>query len=129
MWIFPIDGSNIILDNTDPDTTILPLKFDLDLINSGAAILPTESCDITMSFNDINFYSVFGYLGDYELLLNNGEITLDIFDNKEIEGSLLFADPRFLLSVDNSYGVPVEIELSDVSAWSSINNQADRYCV
>jgi hypothetical protein len=118
-----MDGNNVYLDNTNPDTTVLPLSFELKLINSGNPVLPTESCDITMRFVDPEFSAVFGYLGDYNLILSNAALTVDIFDTEDLNGgSLLFADPRFTLNLTNSYGVPVEVDLSNVRAYSRIND-------
>ncbi len=118
----PIDGSVIYLENSHSDTTILPLTFELQLINSGNAVLTSQSCDITMSFNNIEFNSAFGYLGDYNVLLKSGQVDIDLFGDSTIEGKLLFADPRFTMEVKNSYGVPLQIELSDVNAYSEIND-------
>ena len=118
----PIDGSQIYLDNNNPDTTFLPLKFDLQLINSGNPVLASESCDINMTLSNISFKSVYGYLGDYDILVNSGEVQIDLFGDSLRGGSLMFADPRFNLDVDNSYGVPMQIELSNVSAYSKTND-------
>jgi hypothetical protein len=117
----PVDGHTIYLDNTDPDTTVLPLRFDLDLINSGNPILPSESCDISMTFVDPEFYAVFGYIGDYNLISTSGNVEVDVFDVEEFTGNLFFAGPSFTLDIINSYGLPVEIDLYNVQAYSRIN--------
>ncbi len=118
----PLDGNTITLDNSRPDTTVLPLSYDLELINSGNPILPSESCDISMTFVEPEFNSVYGYIGDYNLLIADGRVNIDIFDIDDSEGTIKFADPRFTLYADNSYGVPVEIDLSDVEAYSRLND-------
>ncbi len=120
-----LDEHSIYLDNTDPDNTVLPLSFDLALINSGNPILPGQSLDITMTFIDPEFHSVFGYLGDYELMMSNDVVVIDIFDTDSLAGggSIFFADPRFNLDVANSYGIPVEVNISQLEAYSKINDQ------
>ncbi len=118
----PIDGSSLYLDNSNPDTTFLPLVFDLQLINSGNPVLTSESCDINLSLSNISFNSVFGYIGDYDVLVQSGEVDIDLFGDSLMGGKLLFADPRFNLDVDNSYGIPMQIELSNVSAYSAEND-------
>jgi len=118
----PLDGTVLYLEQNSQDTTILPITFDLELINSGNAILATESCNITLSFNNISFSSMYGYLGDYNVLMNSGEVQVDLFSDSLSGGRLLFADPRFSLDVDNSYGIPMQIALSNVSAYSEIND-------
>lgn len=117
-----LDNHTLYLDNTNPDTTFLPLRFKLDLTNSGNPISSSESCDITMEFNNIEFEAVFGYLGDYEILLSNGSVQIDLFNEEIAGGKVKFADPQFRLAIENSYGVPVEIELSNVSTYSSIED-------
>ncbi|MFW5877947.1 MAG: hypothetical protein ACOCUP_02425 [bacterium] len=119
-----MDGNTVYLDNTDPSTTILPLTFDFDLINSGNPVLAGESLDITMTFVDPEFYSLFGYLGDYELFLSSDDVVIDIFDTDSITGggSIQFADPIFNLDIANSYGLPVLLNISELEAYSRIND-------
>ncbi len=119
----PVNNVRITLDNTiNPDTTILPLLFDLTLINSGAGISSDEKCHIIMSFRDVDFSSIFGYLGNYEVLEDNGSVGIEIFDSELEGGKILFYDPQFNLKITNSYGIPVSIELSDVYTYSGIND-------
>jgi hypothetical protein len=120
---FPIDGSKILFDNeTDPSRSFLPLDIELKLINSLNPILSSESCDITVNFDDITFSSIYGYLGEYEMLQNSGEVAIDLFEEDIEGGTVLFADPRLALNIRNSYGLPVEIEFSDLTTYSKIND-------
>jgi hypothetical protein len=75
-----------------------------------------------MSFENIQFLSLYGYLGDYEVLVNDGQFDIGIFDNFLGEGELSFADPRLSLFINNSFGLPVEITLSNVSVFSKETN-------
>lgn len=118
----PLEGSKISLDNSNPDTTFLPLRFDLELINSGFGVSSGDKCDISMSLVNIDFYSAFGYLGDYELLYDAGGVGIQIFDSELEEGSIRFYDPQFHFEINNSYGIPVSVELYDVMARSEIED-------
>lgn len=120
----PVDGAMVTLDNSEPGKTTLPFKYALQLKNSGAAISTDETCSIAISMNNIEFSAVYGFLGDHELLLNSGKIDIDLYDNSPENGNILFADPRIRISTNNSYGVPVSIELSDVFARSEKNNMS-----
>ena len=118
-----LNDVKVILDNdSDPDTSFLPLVFDLHLINSGAGISENESCNISISCNNIDFYSIFGYMGNYEILEENGNIEINLFDTEDQEGKLNFYDPKIFLNINNSYGVPVSIELSEVATYSEKND-------
>lgn len=118
----PVDGHTIYLDNSRPDTSILPLTFDLDLINSGNPVQTSESCDISMTFVDPEFYAVFGYIGDYNLISTTGNLEVNIFDTDDFDGTLLFADPRFTLDIINSYGLEAEVDLYNLQSYSRSNN-------
>ncbi len=118
----PVDGAIVTLDNTDPTLTTIPFTYELKLVNSGAAINSDESCSIAISIRNIEFSSVFGYLGDHEVLLNSGEVDIDLFDDALQKGNIFFADPKIQISVENSYGVPVSLELSNMVARSKKNN-------
>jgi len=119
-----MDGSKVYFDNvTDTSKTYLPIDFELKLINSFNPILATESCEISFDFSDITFSAVYGYLGNYETLLNNGSIDIDLFDEEIEGGEIYFDDPRFTLNIANSYGIPIEIDLSGLSTYSAINDE------
>jgi len=118
----PLNNVKITLDTSNPDTTFLPLSFDLTLINSGAGISSDEKCHITMSFKDVEFSSIFGYLGDYEILEENGSVGIELFDAELEGGKINFYDPQLHLMINNSYGIPVSIELINVSTYSDIND-------
>lgn len=116
----PLDDHWMYLDNSDPLITKIPLNYDLRLINSGNPVLAGENCHIEMTFSDLEFYSAFGYLGEYELNnLESQTIEFDVFDNESIEGEIYLEDPQFILTIDNSMGVPIGVDLSSLSAYSA----------
>jgi hypothetical protein len=117
----PLNGSKIVLENTNPDTTFLPLEFELELVSSGAGISSGDKCIISMSLINLDFNSVYGYFGDYELLYESGGIGINLYGD-EIEGDISFYDPQVHIGINNSYGIPVSVQLDDVIAKSQINN-------
>ena len=117
-----LNGATVTLDNSEPGKTTLPFKYKLQLKNSGAAISTEESCNISISMNNIKFSAIYGYLGDHELLFKSRNIGIDYIDNSTEKGSILFADARIDITTDNSYGIPSSFELSNVIARSEKNN-------
>ena len=118
-----LDGNKIYLDNSDPTQTYLPLIFELSLIKGSNPMIVGENCNITIIFKNVEFSSAYGYFGIYDLIVESGEVVLDIFDNEDMAGGAIsFFDPQFALNVSNSYGLPVQIELTDVTAYSKIND-------
>jgi len=117
--ITPLDGSALRLDNqSDPDTTFLEIIFELFLIHSGSDINAGEEVNVDMVFKDLIFKSAFGYFGDYDtLLIDNERFEIDLFEY-EFEGNLYFGDPRLNLIVDNSFGLPIGINLFGLTTFS-----------
>lgn len=115
----PLDGSKLRLDNqSDPDTTFLEIIFELYLIHSGADINAGEEVNVDMTFTDLLFQSAYGYFGDYDtLLIDNERFEFELFEY-EFEGNVYFDDPRINLFVSNSFGLPIGVNLFDLTAYS-----------
>ena len=112
----PLAGSTLYLDNTDPDTSIIKMIFEFDLINSGQDILAGEVVSITNSFEDIDFQAMFGYAGVYDSLILDKEWIEFSSMPENFIGTVKLADPRINLKVGNSFGIPFGIELLDLEA-------------
>lgn len=120
--VINISDYTLYLDNSQPGKTILPLYFELGLINSGALIFPSDGCDISMTMENAEFYSAFGYFGEHDLLVSDGEFKLEMFDSDDYAAdNLLFADPIIHFNIVNSYGVPAVVDISKLQTYSRLN--------
>jgi hypothetical protein len=117
--VTPLDGSALRLDNqSDPDTTFLEIIFELYLIHSGNDISAGEEVNVDMTFTDLVFKSAYGSFGDYDtLLIDNERFEFELFEYK-FGGNVYFGDPRINLLIDNSFGMPLGINLFDLTAYS-----------
>jgi len=117
--VTPLNGSVLRLDNqSDPDTTFLEIIFELYLIHSGNDIMAGEEVNVDMTFTDLIFQSAYGSFGDYDtLLIDNEQFEFEMFEY-EFEGNVYFGDPRINLLIDNSFGLPLGINLFGLSAYS-----------
>jgi len=102
----------------DGDSIFLPVDYNLYLINSGAAINPGEECLITSTFENMDFRNVYGLIGAKEVLNEHIELTIDLYDVVADLANIYFYDPRMNIYAYNSYGVPVDVELRNVFAYS-----------
>jgi hypothetical protein len=129
--IVPITGAEVNIDEIirnlkvqlsfNSGTTLLALQIDLFLINRGETIRPGDNCEITMSFLDNKFTAVYGYLGEYDVLTDDGQIDVSFFNNKILGGSISFASPDMVLHVNNSFGMPLQVDLGiDVVSTTNI---------
>ncbi len=113
-FIVDLAGTTIALDNSDPDTTLLDLVFDFYLIPSGEDILSSEVVDITHSFRDLEFQTLYGYIGSFDsLLIDHQTMDFDLLEGS-FEGTVSLNDPQLHLDIMNSFGVVFSIELLDM---------------
>lgn len=110
-------------DSVTADSTYkyMPVNFQVELTNNGAGVNAGEDIEINATLENINFEAIFGYIGDYELMSEDGEIPLGFFETT-IDGYVRFEDPRINLNIENSYGVPTAI---NISRFTGFNNSQD----
>ena len=122
-FLTPIDGYWIQMDNeSNPDTSFLKIDFEYYLINSGQNITAGEFVSVTKNFEDVVYEEVYGAVGDYDTTLIEDEIfDFELFAG-DFSGIIYFENPRFRLYIDNSMGVPIGINLFDVSAYYASTN-------
>ena len=123
----PIDGYTIHLnDSVGSDSLFLPVDFYVEINKTGANPdpLPTDSINIVAKISTLAFDAVFGYIGDYELLSETGELNLGFFDSP-MEGYIEFAEPIINLNIQNSYGVPAAIILKNFKGYNNDGDSAD----
>ena len=88
-----------------------------------------EEIDVTFTFSNLIFDEINGYFGNNKYLIEKEEIELekellDFYD--KIEGEFLFTNPRLGLNVNNSFGIPLFINL-DIQA--SNNNKSENIII
>jgi len=104
------------------DTNKIFVTYDLLLNDNGnPSVLPGNECNIDINFQNMHYYSIYGYLGRDTAELNRDTIHLEIFDHA-FQGSVYFQDPKIHIYVNNSYGLPIRLKFDDLSAYSVVND-------
>lgn len=116
--VFLSDGYYIKNEEIN-DTNFVKINYRLDLINSGSIINPDDLCEILTNFNDMDFYSVFGYIDSRDLIEESGSFEISLFEENPDLAAIVFNDPRINILASNSIGIPMEVELDSVFATSS----------
>ena len=100
----------------------IPFKYEVALDrNSGQAISSSEKIIIDIQIQNATFSSLYGYIGNYAILpTTTSKLNIGIFDNYN-SLSVDFSDPRIRLYIANSFGAPIEVQLSNVYTWSQKN--------
>lgn len=88
-----------------------------------------QEIDVTFTFSNLIFDEINGYLGNNKYLIEKEDIELekkllDFYD--KIEGEFLFTNPGLGLTVNNSFGIPLFINL-DIQA--SNNNKSENIII
>ncbi len=103
-------------DSIGSDSMFLEMGFKVELINSGAGINAGEEIEINATIDNIDFDAIFGYIGDYELLTQMGDLDLGFFENT-LDGYIRFENPQINFKLTNSYGVPAAVSISNFTGF------------
>ncbi len=98
-------------DSVGSDSMFLEMGFRVELINSGAGINAGEEIEVNATIDNMDFDAIFGYIGDYELLMQSGDLDLGFFENT-LDGYIRFENPQINFNLTNSYGVPAAVSIS-----------------
>ena len=103
-------------------TSKLKIKSETDYIFYKS----NEEIDVTFTFSNLIFDEINGYFGNKKYLIEKEEIELekDLLDfYNKIEGEFLFTNPSLGLTVNNSFGIPLFINL-DIKASNNNNSES-----
>jgi len=118
----PIDNHTIILnDSTGSNILYLPVNFTVELYNEGNPVNATDQIAVVATIEDLDFEGIFGYIGDYQLMTEPGQLDLGFFENS-LDGYIRFENPEINLYLTNSYGLPAKV---DISRFTGFNANGD----
>jgi hypothetical protein len=84
--------------------------------NSGTGLsITNKNFDVIARFKNIDFSSVFGYLGVHTIDLIEDSSRITLFDNFQ-SGSMYFEDPKMTFTMTNSFGLPINANVSSFAA-------------
>lgn len=101
------------------DSAFLDIHFSLLLTKSAAGIDLDDECGIIMTFEELDFSHIFGFIAEREVINATETMEVQFYDAVSSILDVLFKEPEFNLYVYNSYGIPVSLDLNNVLARSS----------
>lgn len=112
--------TDVLADFTAGGTTVNRLRVSVDatITGTGQPIVGDESLNLTMSLNTMKYANIIGYFGSEVLSDITDSILVKIFENPI--GSITFLNPKLTFTVDNSFGVPVDINFTNFSSINSV---------
>jgi len=117
---FTLDDYTIELqDSVGTDTMFFPVEFIVSIYTNGVnGISNSDQIEIDANLSDLDFDAIFGYIGNYELIGENGTLDLGFFDIP-FDGTITFANPELNINISNSYGVPAEININRLTGFNA----------
>lgn len=117
--VFSMAGYKLEISE-DAGNAFIRVNYTLTLKKeSGGVISPGETASLSVSFESMEFSHVYGFVSNREVLDVDQTLALDFFDIAASLKDITLKAPEFNLYVDNSYGIPMEIDLSSIQARST----------
>jgi len=92
------------------------MRYEITITGSGNDLYQDDSISIETKVDSIDMQSAYGYIGQDTLMSQKADIPVDIFNETE-NGTVEFAAPTFKFLIENSYGVPIQVELKNAKAY------------
>lgn len=97
----------------------LPYTVELWLDDSSSPVQGMDNIQINFDFSTINFSSIYGYLGKHNINMPLDTIALDMNVNA-LAGNAYFENPKFRIKLYNSFGMEVQVQINNLSAYSNV---------
>ncbi len=113
-----LSGYTIGLVADTAGTTTLAVNFIININGDNNPNNSPYSFHLDASLTNLKFAGIFGYLGQYTYNLADS-LSINIFHNN-LEGYIEFSDLKLLISTYNSVGMPLQLNINQLKAYSSV---------
>lgn len=93
----------------------IEVTFNFSVSGTGNPVNGNESVDVSLALNNLAFERVSGDFGQRTVGIDGDSILIRIFNNME-DGYFELVDPKLRLNIVNSFGFPVEIDLTNLES-------------
>ena len=103
----------------EPDTSdhkYFRIQYEVTINGTGNNLNEGEEISIQTMIENVDMQSAYGYIGQDTLMMEEANIPIELFGETQ-EGTVEFANPEFKFLIENSYGLPIQIELKDAKAY------------
>ncbi len=112
---YDISGYRLQLDHPNINDNLMNCNFTAKLVNSGGGVSVGDNMAIDFNLNNIKFSSLFGYIGQIQLIHSQSKFKLPLFENIS-KTNLTFANPSLKIKTLTSFGIPTRIEIYNAKA-------------
>lgn len=124
-----IDLTDVAADFTAGGTLANSIRASIDATitstgTPGNPIVGNEELHLDLSLNNLEYKNITGYFGQEVLTSATDSLLLKIFQSANNQGSLSFSNPTLTFNIENSFGVPININLGTFYSIDSITGQS-----
>jgi len=116
---FDLSGCYFDLSKGGISENTIIVNYIITLNPNSYYIRKTDAFNVSISFDDIEFSYIEGFLGVHNIVYTPDSMLLDLFKNVEAN-KIQFFDPKIYIHFNNSAGIPIRIQPPDISAHSGI---------
>ena len=99
------------------------IVFNITVVDDGGLVTSSGDLGINLEVQNIDFQLAQGDFGNQNIILDAGNIDMDVDFWDDIEGDYQFANPQIALHMENSVGVPFQIN-ADIIGYASDGSSA-----
>ena len=124
-----IDLSGYSADFTAGGTLTNSLRASIDVTitgtgNPGNPIVGNETINMSLGLSNLEYENLTGYFGQDPLTSASDSLLLKIFQNANSEGNIMFSNPSLTFDIENSFGVPIDINFGNIESIDSITGES-----
>lgn len=117
-----LTGYKVQLEHPNVSDNLLEYNYVAKLATSGGGgVKAGDNITVNIDFRNILFSSLFGYIGQRQLLNIQSEFAIPLFQSVS-QPNLQFKNPSIKLRTVNSFGLPASVELYNIKA---VNDKSD----
>ncbi|UXP33746.1 hypothetical protein N6H18_07240 [Reichenbachiella agarivorans] len=90
-------------------------------VGAGDNVYTTDQFRYTIDITGADFETIYGYFGEKNYDLFDQSIAMDFFD--QLDGEIKFSSPEVRIIVDNSFGLTMGLNLSNISTSNANSSQ------
>ncbi len=98
----------------------LRVIVDATINGTGQNIVGNENFDINFNLNNLVFENATGYFDQQSIVNSSDSILIKIFNNSS-SGVFNLINPKIKLSVENSFGIPIQMSITNLKSINTVN--------
>ena len=110
-----LDGLKLDLSNDGTDRNQFVFIANVELTYRNRSVVGGSEADIQFGLNNLGFQAVYGDLSTRSVPTASGIVPFPVFTGID-RGTFRLTDPRMTLTLENSFGLPVLLDLSNIVA-------------